>query len=70
MTCYEHETDIFGEDEKLVARKLKVDRNREKCVICDAKENLYDMEYDITEHVFIHYGIYCADCVRRIFKIK
>lgn len=68
MFVYDNKAKIlYGScDTRLKASKLA---NDEKCLICNDSKSLYKVEYCIAEYLSNDIGIYCYDCLFKIFKL-
>lgn len=64
---------LTSETPELVAQKLRDDNSNMgvKCVLCDCKDvsKLYEVRYNKTEYECVDYGVYCPDCIKKIFRI-
>lgn len=64
---------LTSETPELLAQKLFDDNSNmgAKCVLCDCKDisKLYEVRYDKTEYESVVYGVYCSDCIKKIFRI-
>lgn len=78
MICTTHNEMLIGvgEGNNLVAEKL-VDCNGNighKCLVCEEKDlnRLYLVEYLVDDDGYktVEYGVHCAECAKKIFKLK